>query len=87
MNSLSIAEINNLLAENARLKAACRKALDGFHFTHEYVGEQILPAIEGWSWYDAVLALKAALAEGGSDAQCGMCGSKKHGAAYCDVMG
>ncbi|KKM65387.1 hypothetical protein LCGC14_1491870 [marine sediment metagenome] len=45
------------------LRKACKAALDGFHFTREYVGEEMLPAIEGWSWYDAVTKLEAALKE------------------------
>jgi hypothetical protein len=45
------------------LLAACEVALDGLHYTREYVGEATLPAIEGWSWYDATVALKAAIAK------------------------
>jgi len=33
----------------ARLIAA---GLVAFDFTRQYVGEDVLPAIEGWSWFD-----------------------------------
>jgi len=42
-NNIQVNELYQLLS-NA-LKALC--------LTHDYVGEDILPALEGWSWYDS----------------------------------
>jgi len=33
------------------------ESLKGICLTRDYVGEALLPAIEGWSWYDAGKAL------------------------------
>lgn len=46
-----------------RVRAAESMALrlaEALRLTREYVGEEALPAIEGWSWYDALEAYKAA---------------------------
>ena len=37
--------------------AALEQAERALHFTREYVGEEMLPEIEGWSWYDATLTI------------------------------
>ena len=47
--------------EVAALVETVRIALEAFRLTREYVGEELLPAIPGWSWYDATVALKEAL--------------------------
>jgi len=44
--------------EALRLLWQAREAL---RFTCEYAGEDTLPAIEGWSWYDATVAIDAYL--------------------------
>lgn len=36
---------------------ACRLAT-ALHFTQEYLGEQTLPSIDGWMWFDALNAHK-----------------------------
>ena len=33
--------------------------------TRQFVGEDVLPAVEGWSWYDAIQAHEALLAAEG----------------------
>jgi hypothetical protein len=38
------------------------QAREALRFTREYVGEDTLPAIEGWSWYDATVAIDRYLA-------------------------
>jgi predicted nucleic acid-binding Zn-ribbon protein len=55
-------ERDALRAQVRRLRQAAIQAKDAFHFTREYAGEKMLPALPGWSWYDATLALEAALA-------------------------
>jgi len=42
-------------AEEARvaaLEAALAEGIEAFRLTREYVGESLLPRIEGWSWFD-----------------------------------
>lgn len=55
-----------LEAENERLRvvaAAARQAREALSLTREYVAPKVeLPAVPGWSWYDATLALDTALA-------------------------
>jgi hypothetical protein len=45
------------------LLKACETALEAFRLTREYVGERTLPAIEGWSWFDATVVLQKAIAD------------------------
>jgi hypothetical protein len=42
--------------------ALLRQTREALRLTREYVGEKVLPAIEGWSWYDATVAVDAWLA-------------------------
>ena len=56
-----------LIAAAPDLLKACKQAVDALHFTREYVGEGLLPAIEGWSWYDATLALQTVIAKAKGD--------------------
>jgi hypothetical protein len=37
------------------------RALRAICLTRDYVGEQLLPAIEGWEWYDAGVELMNAI--------------------------
>ena len=53
----------HLIAAAPDLLEACTGALDAIHFIREYVGKYLLPEIEGWAWYDATLALEAAIAK------------------------
>ena len=58
--SISALEQNpNLIRE---MREVLRQAEQAIHFTREYLGVERLPAIPGWSWYDATLRLKAILA-------------------------
>lgn len=45
-----------------KLLKACEIAVEAFRLTREYVGETTLPAIEGWSWFDATAVLEEAIA-------------------------
>lgn len=45
------------------LEAVLREAKEGIRLTREYVGEAMLPPIEGWSWYDATRAIDEVLPE------------------------
>jgi len=35
------------------LKAGLSEAIKSICLTRDYVGEKLLPPIDGWSWYDA----------------------------------
>ncbi len=48
-------------ASHDALLEACKEALEGFRLTREYMGEQVLPEIKGWSWFDACNTLTAAI--------------------------
>jgi hypothetical protein len=41
-------------AEDAERSPAVRELAEALRLTREYVGEDLLPAVEGWSWYDAL---------------------------------
>lgn len=45
----------------AALEAALEQGIEAMRLTREYVGEDMLPAIEGWSWCDWVTTARAAL--------------------------
>ena len=45
----------------ADLLSALLQAKEAFRLTREYVGVDALPALEGWSWFDAVQAIDAAI--------------------------
>lgn len=34
------------------------QAKEALRLTREYVGEDMLPALDGWSWYDATVAIQ-----------------------------
>lgn len=48
-------------AENA-LTDAAEHAMKAWEITREYVGEESLPALDGWAWFDSMRVLSAALA-------------------------
>lgn len=54
-------ELAQAIAALPKLYAACLRAEQAIHLTREYVGENILPEIEGWEWFDAMKQLQAAL--------------------------
>ncbi len=37
------------------LVAALEQCVEALRLTREYVGEDLLPPLEGWSWYDATV--------------------------------
>jgi len=39
-------------ARVAELEGALAEGIEAFRLTREYVGESLLPRIEGWSWFD-----------------------------------
>lgn len=45
------------------LLKACEIALEALRLTREYVGERTLPAIPGWSWFDASVVLEKAITD------------------------
>ena len=46
-----------------RLREALAECCEAFRLTHEYLGEKRLPALAGWSWFDADNRAKALLEE------------------------
>ncbi len=44
-----------------REQRALSKALRALILTRQYVGEELLPCIEGWEWYDAALEISKIL--------------------------
>lgn len=55
----------------AEMRALLWQAREALRHTREYIGEEKLPAVEGWTWYDATVAIDAALSGGfpGADDQ------------------
>jgi len=45
-------ESDKMEARVAALNAALAEGIEAFRLTREYVGESLLPRIEGWSWFD-----------------------------------
>lgn len=43
-----------MIDEVLALREAVAEMAEAIRFTREYVGEETLPPIEGWSWYDAM---------------------------------
>ena len=43
------------------MEALVAEGIEAIRLTREYVGEEMLPEIEGWSWYDWTQKAKAAL--------------------------
>jgi hypothetical protein len=48
--------------EVERLRAALVRAREAIRLSQEYVGDDLLPPIEGWEWFDALREIDAALA-------------------------
>ena len=49
-------------ADAKRLAEVVEQCIEAFRLTREYLGEDVLPNIEGWAHYDAVVAAREALA-------------------------
>jgi hypothetical protein len=49
-----VPEIDRLAAELEQAKTAVAELAQAIRLTREYVGEELLPPVEGWSWYDAL---------------------------------
>lgn len=49
-------------AENERLRSALRQSREALRLTREYIGEETLPAADGWAWFDAINIIDAVLA-------------------------
>ena len=64
--ALELGTAEKLAASQAQIKVlrdALKQCREAFEFTRQYVGYETLPAIEGWSWFDADTKAKAALAQ------------------------
>ena len=44
-----------------KMEELVAEGIEAFRLTREYVGDKMLPEIEGWSWYDWTQKAKAAL--------------------------
>ena len=61
-------EFRNLLAKaRAERDAANRELTEAIRLTVEYVGYDMLPAIEGWDWYDALVKYAPEVAQAFAD--------------------
>ncbi len=57
-----LAEVDALRAEAQQLREALWRGVEAMRLTREYVGEDVLPVVEGWSWFDWTREALAALA-------------------------
>ncbi len=46
-----------------RLEDALERCIEAMRLTREYVGEEMLPPLPGWSWYDATVHARDVLEE------------------------
>lgn len=53
----------DVFAEVDRLRATLDRALKALVLTHDYLGHEGLPMIEGWEWFDASREIVAVLPE------------------------
>jgi hypothetical protein len=51
-----------LIAQAPALYEALAFAVEAVRLTREYVGEELLPALPGWTWFDACENARAVLA-------------------------
>ena len=49
-------EAEELKAKLAAAETQVEELREAIRLTREYVGPDVLPAVAGWSWYDAMLA-------------------------------
>lgn len=59
----SMESYKDLLDENEAMTNALRECVEAIRLTREYVGEEMLPEIEGWSWYDATIMVNNLIGE------------------------
>jgi hypothetical protein len=52
---------DSLSEDRDKYKALVLDGIEAVRFTREYVGEELLPAIEGWSWFDWLVAAEKAV--------------------------
>jgi hypothetical protein len=52
-----------MLGRRKQLEAALVQCREAFRLTREYLGPEVLPPVDGWSWYDADCAAARALGE------------------------
>lgn len=50
--SIEQAHTEDAEAVSEKLRVFIGQGVTAFHHTREYVGEEVLPAIPGWSWFD-----------------------------------
>ena len=55
-------QLERVTAQRDTCLEALKACREGFEFTRQYVGYEALPAIEGWSWFDADQLARAAIA-------------------------
>lgn len=54
-------DVPALVAEVERLRLLVAEGTIAFQLTREYIGTELLPAIDGWSWWDWTQKAEAAL--------------------------
>lgn len=54
------------------LRDVIAEGIEAFRLTREYVGEDTLPAIEGWSWFDWCEKARAILSQGAAHEERGL---------------
>ena len=55
-------ELSAAQAQVRALVEALWDTREAIRYTQEYVGDGLLPALEGWSWYEGIKAADAAIA-------------------------
>lgn len=56
-----VGEPRDHIEEREQMMACLYNAREALRLTHEYVGEAVLPATPGWSWFDAIEAIDTVL--------------------------
>lgn len=46
------------MSDFEELYALARNLAQAIRYTRDYVGHEVLPPIEGWSWFDALTAFE-----------------------------
>jgi hypothetical protein len=62
-NAKLISAAPDMMKMLEKMAEALEKCREGFEYTRQYVGYDTLPAIDGWTWYDADCAAEQALQE------------------------
>lgn len=53
--------VEKLIIEYEEKSSILSEALQALCLTRDYVGEDVLPAIDGWSWFDAAKSISKAI--------------------------